>query len=436
MDMKPHPLLIQQQQQQQQPMQLQEPPAAASQNPNPPYSADAPPKQVALAMERLGQASRLIADVRLGADRLLEALFIAAVPHQSNKPLQLFVKEDASMRQHLQDLRSVGRQLEESGVLNETLRSRSNSWGLHLPVVCPDGAVVAYAWKRQLAGQAGASAVDRTRLALKAFTDQKRRFFPHLDEGQDVQSTEPASKKHCIPKDLLLNYQEELSDCKTLSDVLTCLEKEMLNLKVLTYERLDWFKRASSLPASASENPLDTSKDHGFHSLSKLRTVSQSAAATDKIAVIELFFPSVFRAIISLHPAGSIDPDAVAFFSPDEGGSYIHARGFSVHHVFRKISEHAAMALQHFLGVSSRTALYSIVHWICCYQTLFTKVCSKCGKLLAMDRKSMLLLPPVYRPYLHFSTLQIASTQTNSSAKDHGLENLGAFHIGCFTEEL
>eukprot|EP00258_Populus_trichocarpa_P012978 XP_002323389.3 mediator of RNA polymerase II transcription subunit 27 [Populus trichocarpa] len=417
-------------------MQLQEPPAAASQNPNPPSSADAPPKQVALAMERLGQASRLIADVRLGADRLLEALFIAAVPHQSNKPLQLFVKEDASMRQHLQDLRSVGRQLEESGVLNETLRSRSNSWGLHLPVVCPDGAVVAYAWKRQLAGQAGASAVDRTRLALKAFTDQKRRFFPHLDEGQDVQSTEPASKKHCIPKDLLLNYQEELSDCKTLSDVLTCLEKEMLNLKVLTYERLDWFKRASSLPASASENPLDTSKDHGFHSLSKLRTVSQSAAATDKIAVIELFFPSVFRAIISLHPAGSIDPDAVAFFSPDEGGSYIHARGFSVHHVFRKISEHAAMALQHFLGVSSRTALYSIVHWICCYQTLFTKVCSKCGKLLAMDRKSMLLLPPVYRPYLHFSTLQIASTQTNSSAKDHGLENLGAFHIGCFTEEL
>lgn len=434
MDMKPHPLLIQQQQQQ--PMQLQEPPAAASQNPNPPSSADAPPKQVALAMERLGQASRLIADVRLGADRLLEALFIAAVPHQSNKPLQLFVKEDASMRQHLQDLRSVGRQLEESGVLNETLRSRSNSWGLHLPVVCPDGAVVAYAWKRQLAGQAGASAVDRTRLALKAFTDQKRRFFPHLDEGQDVQSTEPASKKHCIPKDLLLNYQEELSDCKTLSDVLTCLEKEMLNLKVLTYERLDWFKRASSLPASASENPLDASKDHGFHSLSKLRTVSQSAAATDKIAVIELFFPSVFRAIISLHPAGSIDPDAVAFFSPDEGGSYIHARGFSVHHVFRKISEHAAMALQHFLGVSSRTALYSIVHWICCYQTLFTKVCSKCGKLLAMDRKSMLLLPPVYRPYLHFSTLQIASTQTNSSAKDQGLENLGAFHIGCFTEEL
>lgn len=57
----------------------------------------------------------------------------------------------------------LGKQLEDSGVLNESLRSRSNSWGLHMPLVCPDGAVVAYAWKRQLAGQAGASAVDRTR---------------------------------------------------------------------------------------------------------------------------------------------------------------------------------------------------------------------------------------------------------------------------------
>ncbi|CAK9145978.1 unnamed protein product [Ilex paraguariensis] len=60
-----------------------------------------------------------------------------------------------------------GKELEDSGVLNESLRSRSNSWGLHMPLVCPDGAVVAYAWKRQLAGQAGASAVDRTRCVPK-----------------------------------------------------------------------------------------------------------------------------------------------------------------------------------------------------------------------------------------------------------------------------
>ncbi|GLT24888.1 hypothetical protein SLA2020_000510 [Shorea laevis] len=122
----------------------------------PSTTGEAPPKQVALAMERLSHAARLIADIRLGADRLLEALFVAAEPHKRSKPLDLFIKEDSSMRQHLQDLRSIGNQLEESGVLNESLRSRSNSWGLHMPLVCPDGAVVAYAWKRQLAGQAGA----------------------------------------------------------------------------------------------------------------------------------------------------------------------------------------------------------------------------------------------------------------------------------------
>lgn len=71
-------------------------------------SLEAPPKQVALAMERLGQAARHIADIRLGADRLLEALFVTAQPHHSTKPHNVFLKEDASMRQHLQDLRTIG----------------------------------------------------------------------------------------------------------------------------------------------------------------------------------------------------------------------------------------------------------------------------------------------------------------------------------------
>ncbi|GMP92908.1 hypothetical protein CsSME_00042954 [Camellia sinensis var. sinensis] len=70
-------------------------------------TTEAPPKQVALAMDRLSHASRLIADIRLGADRLLEALFVAAQPHHSSKPLDLILKEEASMRKHLQDLRNI-----------------------------------------------------------------------------------------------------------------------------------------------------------------------------------------------------------------------------------------------------------------------------------------------------------------------------------------
>ncbi|RVW34872.1 Mediator of RNA polymerase II transcription subunit 27 [Vitis vinifera] len=88
-------------QQQQQTQAARNPTSAES-------TAEAPPKQVALAMDRLAQAARLIADVRLGADRLLEALFVSAQPHQTTKPLHLFLKEDSSMRQHLQDLRTIG----------------------------------------------------------------------------------------------------------------------------------------------------------------------------------------------------------------------------------------------------------------------------------------------------------------------------------------
>lgn len=433
MDMKFQTPTQPQQQQQQESQGLANPNASPDQPPQ--STAEAPPKQVALALERLAQAGRLIADVRLGADRLLEALFVAAQPHQSNKPLHLFIKEDAAMRQHLQDLRSIGRQLEETGVLNEPLRSRSNSWGLHMPLVCPDGAVVAYAWKRQLAGQAGASAVDRTRLALKAFTDQKKRFFPHLDDRVHDQSTEPESKKHCVPQALPASNQEELSDCKTLSDVLMRLEKEVPNLKIFTYERLDWLKRASSLPSSANESPLELLKEHNFHSSSKLRPGLQNTVAVDKVAVIELLFPSIFRAIVSLHPVGSIEPDAAAFFSPDEGGNYIHARGSSVYHVFRHITEHAGTALQFFLGIRTETSLYFLLHWICSYQTLFSKVCSKCGQLLAMDKRLALLLPPVCRPYRHFFPTVTSSAQPISSTNEQSSDVVSAYHIGCFSED-
>lgn len=158
--------------------------------------------------------------------------------------------------------------------------------------------------------------------------------------------------------------------------------------------------------------------------------------AADKIAVIELLFPSVFRAVISLHPAGSVYPDAVAFFSPDEGGSFIHARGFSVHHVFRHITEHAAMALQYFTGFNTETALHSLLQWVCSYQTLFTKVCSKCGRLLSMDNQSALLLPPVQRPYRNFSTSKTPPSEQISVTKDQGMDSIQAYHVGCSSEEV
>ncbi|VVA96940.1 unnamed protein product [Arabis nemorensis] len=385
-------------------------------------SDDAPPKQVAQAMERLNQAARVIADIRLGADRILEAMFVASQPRHTDTPLQLFIREDASMRQHLQDLRLIGKKLEESGVLTESLRARSNSWGLHMPLVCPDGAVVAYAWKRQLAGQAGASAVDRTRLALKAFTDQKRRFFPHIDDGLKM---EPRSKKTRASHSLLENGREEPVDYKTLLDIQSRLEKLVPNVKVSTYGRLDWLKRANSLPGSSSDDPTEASNPI-FQSSSKMRSGLQTEVV-DKVAVIELLFPSVFRAVVSLNPAGSVDPDAVAFFSPDEGGSYLHARGISVYHVYKHITEHAATALQYFLGSGTGTALYFLLLWICTFESLFSKPCSKCGRLLAMDKKSALILPPLHRPY---QELPLAVKTGEVSLDDYE-----AYHASCSQDD-
>lgn len=148
-------------------------------------------------------------------------------------------------------------------------------------------------------------------MALRAFTDQKRQFFPHLADDSVVES---ATKKHCSA--LPISY-EEVGDLKTVGDILSHLEKEVPNLQAFTYQRMDWLKRASLLPSAANENPTESAKDLSFSSTSKWRQRSEMHAA-DEAAVIELLLPSVFRAVVSLHTAGSLVPDSVAFFSPDE----------------------------------------------------------------------------------------------------------------------
>ncbi|XBI17385.1 hypothetical protein VPH35_059451 [Triticum aestivum] len=234
-------------------------PAAAAARAHEPAGGDAPPKQVAQAMERLGRAGRIIADIRLGADRLLEALFVAASapPDSAQQHIErneeVVAKEEVSMHRHFDDLRALGRQLEESGVLNGALKARGNSWGLHMPLVCPDGAVVAYAWKRQLAGQAGASAVDRTRLALKAFTDQKRRFFPHLED--EVLNHLHDGESGIAKRPRMPAGNGELEE-KTLSEILKNLENEVPNMKISTYRRLDWSMLTRHCSTSSVWNPV------------------------------------------------------------------------------------------------------------------------------------------------------------------------------------
>jgi mediator of RNA polymerase II transcription subunit 27 len=98
----------------------------------------------------------------------------------------------------------------------------------------------------------------------------------------------------------------------------------------LKFERLDWLKSASTL-TSLNES-LD---EHNYRGSNKRRLGSMGMLAPEKVAVVELLFPSIFRAVISLHPAGSTDPDAVAFFSPDE--VYLYLSWFVFPNIFINI---------------------------------------------------------------------------------------------------
>ena len=104
---------------------------------------------------------------------------------------------------------------------------------------------------------------------------------------------------------------------KSLSEILKSLENEVPNMKIFTYRRLDWSKRASSLASLMEDDFVDPSKELNLQNISKSRPGSVTTPM-DQVAVIELLVPSIFRALVSLHPAGSTDPDAVAFFSPTE----------------------------------------------------------------------------------------------------------------------
>ncbi|KAH9299320.1 hypothetical protein KI387_031002 [Taxus chinensis] len=413
----------------------------------------APPKQVAQAMERLAQAGRLVAQFRIGGDRFTEALFTSLPlkkrdPHVEKATRQLIASEEAAMRNCLDELRTLGRTLEASGVMIGALQrlQESPSWGLHMPLVCPDGAVVAYAWKRQLAGQAAASAVDRTRLALKAFTDQKRRFFPHLEEhtvGNDSDSEMHSTKRPCTSFLGIRNRKQDIvsesDQPMSLTDVLKCLDTEAPDMKISTYQRLEWFQKAFS-PALKSNSFLELTKQEQSQPSAKLATQTGGrstsvSVALDQVSVLDVLVPSVFRAVVSLTPAGSTIPDALAFFSPDEVGSYIHARGVSAHNVYQQISKYAVKVLQYFVCVHPHSSLDLLLRWLHTYQSLFTKPCSKCERILAMDQVSALLLPPVIRPYQELLLQKNPPSQLTASAKDSSTDLVKAFHVGCVAEE-
>jgi hypothetical protein len=75
-------------------------------------------------------------------------------------------------------------------------------------------------------------------------------------------------------------------------------------MKIFTYRHLEWSKRASSLASLLDDALVDPTKELNLHMMGKSRS-GATPTPTDQVAVIELLVPSIFRAMVLLHPAGS-----------------------------------------------------------------------------------------------------------------------------------
>ncbi|KAF9285744.1 Mediator of RNA polymerase II transcription subunit 27 [Mortierella antarctica] len=71
----------------------------------------------------------------------------------------------------------------------------------------------------------------------------------------------------------------------------------------------------------------------------------------------------------------------------------------SHHLVFKKISQIATGAVDHFVSKDPRSLLGATLEWLAHYTTLFSSPCAKCEKHLCFDSQQFKLLPPTFYTY-------------------------------------
>ncbi|KAG0042810.1 hypothetical protein BGZ83_012147 [Gryganskiella cystojenkinii] len=71
----------------------------------------------------------------------------------------------------------------------------------------------------------------------------------------------------------------------------------------------------------------------------------------------------------------------------------------SSHLVFKKITQIAVGAIDHFMALESKSLLGLVLEWISNYATLFTAPCAGCGKHLFFDSQQFKHLPPTLYTY-------------------------------------
>ncbi|KAH7279213.1 hypothetical protein KP509_37G010600 [Ceratopteris richardii] len=304
-------------------------------------------------------------------------------------------------------------------------------WGLQVPLICSDGATVAYSWKRQIAGQAAASAVERTRLAMKAFTDQKKRYFPKFGEPHEEEDIVGVNEKRAK----VSSTEDDISSQKfSLLHVLKHWQGvEGSGMVISEFNRLEWAKHSSAYTLKKRSLNVMSAISGSSDTVSR---PSLDASSVKNVAILEVSVPAVFKAVISLFPSGSVMPDAVSVVSSDEVCINAHLGTTSAQAVFQRVSECATSALYTFRQASSSSRaspLQLLLHWLYTYRSLFSKPCSRCKRFLALDGPSDSLLPPLVRPAQQI--LRIFASSASVKLEDLNDEKLVAYHMSCISKE-
>ena len=165
--------------------------------------------------------------------------------------------------------------------------------------------------------------VQICRLALTAFTKQKKRFFP----GLAATSTSVTGAKRLRTE----GSDSSESAGPSLSDLLSRIRPETQGMAVTPYERLAWLNKSNptggmstTFASRVITSNSSLSVRHGNAATAQQPSQAggdnptPSSRQNEKLAVLEASIPGVLVAVISVLPAGSVYPDAVSVFSPSE----------------------------------------------------------------------------------------------------------------------
>eukprot|EP00743_Colponemidia_sp_Colp-15_P007983 GILK01008646.1.p1 GENE.GILK01008646.1~~GILK01008646.1.p1 ORF type:complete len:399 (+),score=41.70 GILK01008646.1:34-1230(+) len=125
-------------------------------------------------------------------------------------------------------------------------------------------------------------------------------------------------------------------------------------------------------------------------------------AEPTRLVTLQLTWTDLFISVLHLTtaPEGQQLVSRIQLFAADE---QVESSQLSIHHIFRRLSEQAVYAADHFASLTTNTVenIFGIVRWLNFYSSshLFSATCAGCEKRLAMDSEKTGLLPPIIRTF-------------------------------------